>query len=756
MATTPTQNSVPSESPIDLKFNAGKIDEYVTSMGWTYTDRFGQKHYTIEGNNYLAQQAMAAFGYVILTGKTFTTGATINNPNEVLLNTVDGEYYKWTGSFASGPKVVPANSSPASTGGIGPGLWIGVGDASLRSALAASTGSTLIGHEGHTVGQYLDGVGKMVFPGDDLKAALESANNGDTVIVSGDVTLNQSVVIQKAVNIKRVNGGRILWNGAGNACIRYIPPTKSTITAAVQFLQGTNTATLPVGHSVVVGDFLEAHSTTVRYTDTADGDYTFGQLFCVESVSGTSITFTPSVIEGFTSSEILVTDTLNNLDFDVEIKTVKASTGTATGVLLDIHSARNLKGRFKITGNEDEQYGLAIMGHNADFTADVWGITSGAGSVNVPGYGVNVVGSDIRCKVTGGKCRHVFEVPARNVLSDNIDVHLDVVKSSGNPQFLYAAGWHANVARIKVRGTIAGSGFLLGIRSGSGDVSMNFIGTDDGYSYSDIYVANRYPDALRIQNCHFSGVNSRRNCVHWDTNGQTSNTGGLFLDSNTFVGPKRIFNFTDTSSTTTKVYRAYMSNCKGACSAIHNRNIPSSNMYLELFNNQLSSFGVFPAFPDYMAGVDTGGCKTYEVRSSNNYFEDSNANGVFSFDGYMDAIALSSNGDKNGTKPFIKLTPTYLGRIDRMDINGLSTSGLMTFTPVAATVYNDVGQIRFCRIGYDAASPISVGLSWPIVFTGNSFKTTLDATLVSTKRPQAGNVNISGKALNWNGTNIAI
>jgi hypothetical protein len=70
MATTPTNLPVPSESPIDLKFNAGKIDEFVTSMGWTYTDRFGQKHYTIEGINYLAQQAMAAFGYVILTGKT--------------------------------------------------------------------------------------------------------------------------------------------------------------------------------------------------------------------------------------------------------------------------------------------------------------------------------------------------------------------------------------------------------------------------------------------------------------------------------------------------------------------------------------------------------------------------------------------------------------------------------------------------------------------------------------------------------------
>ena len=137
MATQPTNLPVPSESPSDLKFNAGKIDEFATSMGWTYTDRFGQKHYTIEGINYLSQQAMAAYGYVILTGKTFTTGATINNPNEVLLNTADGEYYKWTGSFASGGKVVPANSTPSETGGIGPGAWLGVGDSSLRASLAS-------------------------------------------------------------------------------------------------------------------------------------------------------------------------------------------------------------------------------------------------------------------------------------------------------------------------------------------------------------------------------------------------------------------------------------------------------------------------------------------------------------------------------------------------------------------------------------------------------------------------------------------
>ena len=145
MATTPTSNPIPSEAPQDLKFNAGEIDEFVTSSGWTYTDRFGVKRYTIEGMNYLAQQVMNAFGYVTLTGVTFTTGATIANPNEVLFNSADNSYYKWTGSFASGGKVVPANSTPSSTGGIGPGKWLNVGDTNLRSDLAKSTGAGLIG-----------------------------------------------------------------------------------------------------------------------------------------------------------------------------------------------------------------------------------------------------------------------------------------------------------------------------------------------------------------------------------------------------------------------------------------------------------------------------------------------------------------------------------------------------------------------------------------------------------------------------------
>ncbi|HHA1754564.1 TPA: GDSL-type esterase/lipase family protein [Enterobacter kobei] len=122
MATTPTQNSVPSESPRDLKFNAGKIDEFVTSLALQYIDRFGKQHYTLEGIKQLAFQAIAAFGYI--TMDSFEDGATLTLPNQVLRWKSNGEYYRWDGVF---PKTVAASSTPASTGGIAKGAWVAVG-----------------------------------------------------------------------------------------------------------------------------------------------------------------------------------------------------------------------------------------------------------------------------------------------------------------------------------------------------------------------------------------------------------------------------------------------------------------------------------------------------------------------------------------------------------------------------------------------------------------------------------------------------
>lgn len=143
MATQPTNLPVPSESPRDLKFNAGKIDEFVTSLVNTYVDRFGNEHYTIEGLRWLAQQAIAQYGWIPVG--TFQAGATLTLPNQILKDATDGEYYRWDGSFLPSGKIVPSGSTPGTTGGVGTGAWLSVGDSTLRSMLASSVGAAAIG-----------------------------------------------------------------------------------------------------------------------------------------------------------------------------------------------------------------------------------------------------------------------------------------------------------------------------------------------------------------------------------------------------------------------------------------------------------------------------------------------------------------------------------------------------------------------------------------------------------------------------------
>lgn len=141
MATIPTSLPIPSEDPRDLKFNAGKIDEFVTSDEHYYDDRFGVQRWTISGINYAASEAISQFGYITLD--SFQDGATLTLPNQVLRDTSTGEYYRWDGVFPPGGKVVSAGSTPASTGGVGIGSWLSVGDATLRGQISEPDGASL-------------------------------------------------------------------------------------------------------------------------------------------------------------------------------------------------------------------------------------------------------------------------------------------------------------------------------------------------------------------------------------------------------------------------------------------------------------------------------------------------------------------------------------------------------------------------------------------------------------------------------------
>lgn len=90
--------------------------------------------------------------YIKVKDFTFSTGYTITDQRQCLLNIVDNNYYQWNGTL---PKVVPAGSTPATSGGIGAGAWVDRTDASLRGDLAKPTGASLIGIHDTTVGDIL-------------------------------------------------------------------------------------------------------------------------------------------------------------------------------------------------------------------------------------------------------------------------------------------------------------------------------------------------------------------------------------------------------------------------------------------------------------------------------------------------------------------------------------------------------------------------------------------------------------------------
>lgn len=194
MATQPTQNPVPSESPRDLKFNAGKIDEFVTSLAQQYQDRFGNNHYTIEGIRWLAQQAIAQFGYITID--SFQAGATISLPNQVLRDTSTGEYYRWDGQL---PKVVASGSTPASSGGIGLGKWL-------------SVGAAVIGSQQDGAGDALVAV-KQPFSGATVRT--QHDKNAETVSltdfsVAGDGSTDDTAGINAAIASLGTTGGTVL------------------------------------------------------------------------------------------------------------------------------------------------------------------------------------------------------------------------------------------------------------------------------------------------------------------------------------------------------------------------------------------------------------------------------------------------------------------------------------------------------------------------------------------------------------------
>lgn len=91
-------------------------------------------------NGWVLKQEDELSPYVKVKDFTFSTGYTITDQKQCLLNLADNKYYQWFGAL---PKVVPAGSTP---GGIDPLLWVDRTDLTLRSVLSGTEGDTNVAH----------------------------------------------------------------------------------------------------------------------------------------------------------------------------------------------------------------------------------------------------------------------------------------------------------------------------------------------------------------------------------------------------------------------------------------------------------------------------------------------------------------------------------------------------------------------------------------------------------------------------------
>lgn len=128
--------------------------------------------------------------YVTLPG-SFSTGVIVNTKNELVTFT-DGKY-RWDGEL---PKIVPAGSTPTSTGGVASGAWISVGDASLIGQLSSSMDA---------FGDSLISV-KQPYVGSSLRT--QHDKNADFIsvkdsLVTGDGITDDTVELQKVLDSGR-------------------------------------------------------------------------------------------------------------------------------------------------------------------------------------------------------------------------------------------------------------------------------------------------------------------------------------------------------------------------------------------------------------------------------------------------------------------------------------------------------------------------------------------------------------------------
>ncbi|HCJ8320405.1 TPA: hypothetical protein NV660_003982 [Escherichia coli] len=141
-------------------------------------------------------RSLAEAGLTLVDG-SFEEGATANSSTDAVWHIAGGQCYTWDGAF---PKAVPADSTPTSTGGVGTGAWVSVGNASLRNELTSSKGFTLIGGRD----EVNDDIRAYVRDGDPIAPDYTQALKRAIASGRGRVYINVPVEIKEDLTIPRL------------------------------------------------------------------------------------------------------------------------------------------------------------------------------------------------------------------------------------------------------------------------------------------------------------------------------------------------------------------------------------------------------------------------------------------------------------------------------------------------------------------------------------------------------------------------
>ncbi|CAM8579487.1 hypothetical protein ESCOCP340M_26505 [Escherichia coli] len=194
MTTYNTGNPLGSSAAKDLYDNAQNFD-YLSNdqSNETCPDRFGKTRLTWHGMEKRYQEKLSSMGWTMMD--SFQDGADLTRADQALrwkLPDGDGEYYRWDGSL---PKTVPVGSTPETTGGIGLGAWVSVGDASLRGDLksdAPEKGSSIVTY----TPQFNDDVSMSVSE----KFAVDLVTLSDYGFKVGNTGAQNKAAFQKAID----------------------------------------------------------------------------------------------------------------------------------------------------------------------------------------------------------------------------------------------------------------------------------------------------------------------------------------------------------------------------------------------------------------------------------------------------------------------------------------------------------------------------------------------------------------------------